>query len=178
MDARRERLHAAALAEAAVALPGAVRRFHIDAGSGRVGGRMEVERGAGWFAALVCGITGLPASGSDVPVDLEVVVEPNRERWIRSFDGQALVSVQTVRGGLLLERFGGYTMGFRMSAPEGVLTYTFERAWFLGLPVPRILALRSHATARGDEAGWEVDSHVTTPGGATILRYRGRVEPR
>ena len=62
-------------------------------------------------------------------------------------------------------------------ADSDVLRYRFRRAWLLGVPVPRSLALRSDAVCRGDDRGWELDSRVSIPWLGELVRYRGRVEP-
>lgn len=169
-------LYGRLLGHALERLPAALRRFH-GRGCGRARGSFAVVRGPGRRRAAACTLLGLPAAGEEVPVELLVTADRRGEHWRRRFGSRRLTSVQRARGALLVERFGPYAFGFRLAVEGETLVYRFERAWLLGCPLPRRLALRSGAVCRGDGAGWQVESWVGLPGLGELVRYSGRVVP-
>jgi hypothetical protein len=80
------------------ALPTVLRRFHDNEGGGRACGTFRVERVPGRLRNAIASILGMPRAGSDVSVRLHVVVEGDRERWVRDFGGHRVVTVQWARG--------------------------------------------------------------------------------
>ena len=124
----------------------------------------------------LCSLLRLPNEADAVHVVLTVRAEGDREHWRRRFAGRRLDSTMRARRGRLIERFGVYTFGYRLEMDGFVLRYRYERAWLLGVPLPRWLALGSNAECRGDETGWVIDSLVFAPLLGPLARYHGRVE--
>ena len=56
--------------------------------------------------------------------------------------------------------------------------YVFERAWFLGIPVPPRLAPVVEGYVDAGERGWRVVVHVFAPFLGEIVHYEGWVEPK
>lgn len=72
----------------------------------------------------------------DVPVQLHLIAEGERERWIHWFGDHKLESVQWVHKGLLMESSGAVRLAFRLVVEPPAL-WLEAGAWFLGLPLPR-----------------------------------------
>ena len=126
---------------------------------------------------MVASVLLLPSEADGAQVQLRVSLRGDAERWERSFDGRALSSIQRAYRGLLLERFGPYTFGFRVEPEVDGLSLVFARAWLFGIPWPSWLAVKSRARARAVDSGWHVDVVVTAPLLGLLARYDGVVEP-
>ena len=59
------------------------------------------------FPNLLASLAGFPPAGSDVPVELHVTREGNRERWSRNFAGKKMVTVQWENNGALIRDQSG-----------------------------------------------------------------------
>ena len=145
-------------------LPRALREFHSRPGGGRASGIVAVRHKCGLLARIL----DFPASGDNIPAQLEVVSGENEEVWIRSFGGAVRKSVQTRSGDLLLEKAGPVRVFFRLLAVDGELRFESERVFLWMIPVP----LRVEARARGGESAWEFEVTV-----AHVGSYRGSMIP-
>jgi uncharacterized protein DUF4166 len=150
-----------------------LQRFH-SRDSGRAYGRLQVTRPARWWALLVAWAGGLPAAGS-ASLRLDVTPQGRGQQWVRSFGGQQLVTTQTAGTGCLLEGNGPLTLAFYMHVRQGGLAMRSQRAWFLGLPLPRILSPRVTAAVLPDPLGWQVRVRIRLPWLGEITRYEGSV---
>ena len=83
-----------------------LRRFHSS--EVRIAGRglFRVVYHPGWFRMVLLFASPFPPAGEGVEVASEVSPTGAGERWVRSFAGRPLVTWQTHRGDLLLERSG------------------------------------------------------------------------
>jgi hypothetical protein len=158
-------------------LPVALRRFHDFEGGGRATGVFQVERGRGWLRNIVAMLMGFPPAGVNLPVVLEVVVEGDRERWVRRFPTKTVVSTQWERDGLLMEAIGPYSFSCSLKNEGSKLVYEFRRAWLAGMPLPFWLQGRADGMVTGDETGWLVNVRIFAPVLGEIIHYEGRVEP-
>jgi Domain of unknown function (DUF4166) len=158
-------------------LPPVWRRFHDSPTGGSGSGTFRVTRGKGRLANLLANLGGLPRAGDAVPVRLRVVVEGERERWVREFPACRMETVQWARDGLLVEAVGPVRLGLRVQ-PEGeVLRFDVVRAWVLGVPVPRWLAPRASAVTVARDDAWEVDVSLAAPLLGLLVRYQGLLTP-
>jgi hypothetical protein len=163
------------LGEAFETLPAVLRDFHSLPHGGTARGLCSVARGKGWLCNALADRMRLPPHGDRVAVRLRVVVEDDRERWVRDFDGVRMETVQWAHSGLLIEAAGSLRAGFRVVAgPEG-LRFGLARAWLCGLPLPRALMPRATAEARARERGWLLDVRVEAPFIGLLAAYRGEV---
>jgi hypothetical protein len=155
-----------------------VRRLHRGA-SGRHRGTFTVTRGTGRLARLVAALLGLPAAGEAVPVVLELAEDAGTERWRRTFAGRAVVTAQSARGPLLVERFGSMECLFRLEAREGALVFVQVGAALrlgpLVLPLPRWgwPRVRGWAGPAGDRVRVEVS--IAAPVVGLLVDYRGEI---
>ena len=145
-------------------LPRALREFHSSPLGGRASGTAIVRHSNRWLAWLA----GFPRSGENIPLQLEVKTNGNREIWIRRFGGVILRTNQRQDGKLLLETQGLVRIFFRIFADEQGMRFESQRACFWIIPLP----LRVQATVRGNESSWEIDVTV-----ARIGSYQGALVP-
>jgi hypothetical protein len=165
------------LGEAFETLPPVLRRFHGLAGDKAARGVLSVTRGKGRLRSTLADLMRLPAHGARVGVRLRVVVEGERERWVREFDGILFQTVQWARAGLLIETAGPLRFGFQVVAsPEG-LSFEQKHGWLYGLPLPRALTPQIRAEATAGEASWTIDVRVAAPFVGLLARYYGEVTP-
>jgi Domain of unknown function (DUF4166) len=145
-------------------LPRALREFHSRPGGGRASGTVAVRHRSGLLARIL----RFPASGDNIPAQLQVVSGENEEVWIRRFGGVVRKSIQSQSGGLLLEKAGTVRLFFRLLAGDGELRFESERVLLWRIPVP----LRVQGRARGSESAWEFEVTV-----AHVGSYRGTMIP-
>jgi hypothetical protein len=160
-------------------LPPVMRAFHTSARGGSADAIMRVERGRGLLHRIAGWLGRLPEAGEHVHTSVEVRVERDRERWIRSFEGTRVESVQWAEGDLFVERSGPLAFVFELELdPEGVLHFRLARVRFFGIPLPRFLAPSAISTVVPDREGWQVEVEMRAPILGTVLRYEGVVRPR
>jgi hypothetical protein len=158
-------------------LPLALRAFHDAAGGGSGAGVFRVRRASNPVARSVARILGLPPEGDDVPVTLRVTVENGGELWERTFSAHRLRTRQWLEGGRLIERLGAVTLAFDLTADERGMRFRSVRFRWLGVPVPRRVAIEVAADVRGFEGYWEVAVVVRAPRVGVITSYEGRITP-
>jgi hypothetical protein len=157
-------------------LPAVLKRFH-DGTGGSVRGTLRVVRGDGWVRRFVAELLRLPRAGEFVPIRMEVVVEGDRERWVRYFPGRRTTTVEWADGGLLMERLGLATFSSALVVQGSRLRYEFRRAWFAGIPLPVWISPYIDGYTDAGEAGWQVSVHIFAPFVGEIVHYEGWVEP-
>jgi uncharacterized protein DUF4166 len=148
------------------------------ADGGRASGFLRVTRGKGCLRAVVADLLKLPPAGERVGVELQVVVEGDRERWIRRFDDLRLVSTQRLERGLVVETFGPFRFGYRLTGGPGGLQFDMVRRWFWRVPIGAGLAPLIDGRAWGREDGWWIDVSIRAPLLGFLVRYEGKVLPR
>lgn len=137
-------------------------------------GTFRVRRGRGSAARILGCILGLPPAAESVPVRLTIVPEGRGERWRRCFGTARLDSVQSERGGLLVERMGAVEMMFRLEARDGELHFRHLETRLV-LPVPPGLAPRVHARVAGGACA-HVQVRVECPGVGLLAEYEGDMQ--
>ena len=125
-------------------LPPAVRRLHRASGRRSYHGEVVVRRGTGLLSRACGRATRLPPAGS-AAIRVDIDSTPGREAWTRHVAGHAMSSRLWGSGGLLRERLGLVTFGFRLRASADGLDWTVERVHVLGLPLPARLFAGVHA---------------------------------
>lgn len=170
-------LYRRVLGEQFDALPEVLRRFHTIPGGGAAGGTLRVQRGRGWLRNALASLLGLPRAGTEVPVQLRVQVDGDRERWVRSFRGQPVVSLQWARDGLLMERAGLFSFSCRLVVAGPRLVFDFQRAWVAGVPLPRLFAPFVESYLDAEENGWWLLVRIFAPVLGEIVSYEGWIEP-
>lgn len=167
------------------ALPAITRALHSPAPRSGFSGRADIRRGGNAVARWMAGMLGLPEAGADVPARVEVSRTVGRrgsrkqdngellERW---YDGRHFATLQYARAGLLCERFGPFTLKFRLSASENGIDFHRAGVALWGVPLPGVLAPRVTASERAEGEVHRFDVRLDLPFVGLIIAYRGRLE--
>jgi hypothetical protein len=158
-------------------LPEVLKRFHDAGTGGRARGTFRVVRGNGFVRNAVAGLLRFPRAGERVPIVLEIVVDGDRELWLRHFPGRCTRTVQWADGDLLMERFGLSSFSSALVVRGSRVCYEFRRAWFAGVPLPIWLSPYVVGYVDASDTGWRVVVHLFAPCLGEIIHYEGWVEP-
>ncbi len=163
-------------------MPAAVRRMHDGRPVMRARGRAEVFRSRNPLAMLLGGLFGFPASGSDVPVEVEITSDYGQEHWQRRFAGARFSSrLREGRGRsarLLEERFGLFRFGIALVAEGAALQFIVRRWSVAGMPLPRFLAPGGTTRESVDEQGrFRFDVEIRAPLFGRLVAYHGHLTP-
>lgn len=146
--------------------------LHARGGRHRYHGKVEVERGSGVLSRLCATATRLPGAGRG-PVKVEIVAEAGQERWTRVFAQHAMRSRLWARDGVLCERLGLATFGFRLRIDEGAIVWRVERVRVLGVPLPARWFARVHAREYDRKGRYHFDVAAALPLAGLLVHYRG-----
>lgn len=163
-------------------LPPALRRLHDVAFADTFAGMGEVLRGTGLAARLIGWAMGFPPAGRNVLVNVRMQRVGTDEVWVRDFAGRRFrsrISPGGSRGsGEVREHFGLLSFAIPLAFSDGALAYPVQRAFLLGVPLPRWLTPRSETHERVDEAGRACfDVRISMPGIGHVVSYMGWLEP-
>jgi hypothetical protein len=158
-------------------LPPVLQRFHDQPGGGKAHGQFDVERNRGRIANILASLLKLPKAGRSVPISLEVITEGDRERWIRSFAGQIVETVQWASNNYLMESFGHTSFSSKLVVDGSRLCYQFHCAWYRGIRLPLFLSPCIKGVVEAGETGWIVDVRIAAPVLGWLVHYRGWIEP-
>jgi hypothetical protein len=158
-----------------------VRDTHDSTGSRDFSGRADVSRGAGILSRLIAAIIGFPDAGRDIPLQVTLSADAEREVWRRDFDGQRFQSEQFAGSGrnkgLLMEKFGLLTFGLGL-VREGDRLRLVGRNWSIfGLPLPRFLMPRTDAYEDARDGRFNFHVRICVPLAGLIVAYEGWLEP-
>ena len=153
-------------------LPLRVRALHLHAGAQRLHGEVHVERGDGWFSRLCAWATRLPPAGEG-PIAVEITASPGEERWTRHVAGHAMPSRLWARDGLLCERLGLVTFGFRLQVEDDAIVWRAARVRVFGLTLPArwFRGVVARESQQADRYRFEVVAALPLAG--LLVRYRG-----
>lgn len=153
-------------------LPARVRALHAREGLRRYRGQAEVTRGSGTVSRFCAWVADLPPAWHGA-VDVEIDASDGIEAWTRRFGAHVMRSRLRARSGLLCERLGLMRFGFRLGVDGGAVTWRVERAWALGIPLPR--AWFSGVRAREYEADghYRFEVSAALPAAGLVVAYQG-----
>ncbi|HEY0505451.1 MAG TPA: DUF4166 domain-containing protein [Lysobacter sp.] len=157
-------------------LPPTVRVLHERAGFHRYRGKVEVERGHGVFSRLFAWATRLPAHGRGT-IEVEIDSGPHHERWARIIKGRAMRSHLWVDDGLLCERLGLVTFGFRLDVEAigagNSIVWRVAKVRALGVPLPPRWFDEVIAREYERDRRYRFDVFATMPWIGRLVHYRG-----
>jgi hypothetical protein len=157
-------------------LPPTVRALHERAGFHRYHGKVEVERGHGVLSRLCAWATRLPAQGRG-SIDVEIDSTPHRERWARIIKGRAMRSRLWANDGLLCERLGLVTFGFRLDVEAlgsgHAVVWRVAKVRALGVPLPRRWFDGVVAREYERDHRYRFDVSAAMPWIGRLVHYRG-----
>lgn len=154
------------------ALPPRVRELHLHAGTQLLQGEVRVERGNGWLSRLCAWATRLPPAG-DGPIAVEITALPGEERWTRHIAGHAMPSRLWARDGLLCERLGLVTFGFRLHVVDEAIVWRVARVRVFGLPLPTRWFRGVDARESQQAERYRFDVAAVLPLAGLLVHYRG-----
>ena len=152
-----------------------LQRFHSSRQPITGVGLFRVVHHPGWFRRLLVKLMGLPAAGDAIEVTVEVTPTGDGERWGRSFAGRPMVTFQTAKDEMLMERGGPIRFGIALAVVDGGMTFRTRSVWFLGVPLPRWLGPSVDADVVPKGEGWSVVVRLTLPLVGRLLEYDGEV---
>lgn len=158
-------------------LPPTLQRLHSHPGRRIYRGKAEVERGRGLLSRLCAWATRLPRAGHG-PVKVEIVAGDGREQWTRVFAARAMRSRLWAGDGLLCERLGLVTFGFRLRVEDlpgqgPAIIWRVVRVRALGLPLPARWFDRVHAREYERDGRYRFDVAAVLPLAGLLVHYRG-----
>lgn len=173
------------------ALPASWQRLHLVTGRHVYLGGVEVIRGEGLVAGLLCWMMGLPRSGT---AEMKLVIEKlldetgHSERWARHFGASEFSTVLTLPkvnrtsplsdGYILHERFGPIRFIVGLEIDKASVKWRLLGWRFLSLPLPAFLVPRSETVEFVDEAGrYRFDIDLSLIGFGRLIAYRGWLVP-
>jgi len=149
-----------------------LRTLHSRDGRRRYHGKVDVERGTGLLSGLCARATRLPPAGKG-PIAVEIDARTGREQWSRAFAGHAMRSRLWARDGLLCERLGLATFGFRLSIDQGGIAWRVARVRALGVPLPVSWFSGVHAREFERDGRYRFDVTAHVPWVGLLVHYRG-----
>ncbi len=153
--------------------PECMQRLHHRPGTAIYRGEVTVERGTTALARLCGWATALPPAGVG-PIEVEIVADARRERWTRRVGKHAMRSTLWDADGLLCERLGLVTFGFRVSVEDGEIVWRVVRVRALGvLPLPVSAFSGVEARESGADGRYRFDVRAALPFAGMLVHYRG-----
>ena len=149
----------------------------VHGGEGReLSGTVTVERGTSFAAKVLAALTSLPPSLHDAPVQVQIQIDGERERWIRTYARSKVMSSTLYKeGGLLVERVGAAALTFRIVARDGGMDWQLQKVSMLGIPLPvKWFEVSARVDLRQGRYHFLIDSSLSGVG--RIVRYEGLLD--
>ncbi len=134
------------------------------------------------MARTLARLVRFPSAGEVVDVQLLITPRGDGEKWLRTFAGRPLVSLQSEGSdGLLVERMGLVEMRFRLTVVEGALLYqTTRTAIRLGqfhIPLPHWFSPCARASEKPVNAKDQIAVcvEVCLPVLGCLIAYEGKL---
>lgn len=154
-----------------------VRRLHSLDREVIASGLSDITVDSGFLPWLICLLAGLPRSGRDVPVRVRFVPDGKGcEDWYRRFADrryQSQMRVAASHNPLLIERFGPFTLYFRLSLRGDSIDWTLVKWRVLGVPMPRWTMPTVACNESGQDDRFIFDIDAIFPIAGHVIHYRG-----
>ncbi len=163
-----------------VLMPQCVREAHAPDPASELEGEVEIEAGANAFARLAAWFAGFPTRSQRCSAEVTIERAGNDELWIRRFGSHVFQSILSMGTGPnhIRERFGSITIDLELVADRKGFSLTVRGWSVLGIPLPRLLAPTTHASASSDSDGrYRFDTLITWPLAGRLVRYHGWLTP-
>lgn len=158
------------------ALDEPVRRMHGEAPCLRARGETDVGGATNIAARLLRRVVGLPAPGTQRPLEFSIEREGGHEVWKRNFAGSTMRSVLDASSARLRERLGPMAFLFDLQRDGDAIDWKLRGTRLLGMPIPRWMTgnVLSRSGSRDGRYAFEVDVQMPLIG--TLVSYRGWLE--
>jgi hypothetical protein len=158
------------------ALPAPLRRLHLQSGTTRWHGEVEVRRGRGLLARLCGWATRLPSEGTG-NIEVDIVATGGGERWTRHVAGHAMRSRLRGADGLLIERLGLVDFHFRLRSGNRDILWTVAGVRLFGLlPLPAAWFSRVRARESVEDGRYLFEVTAALPLAGPLVHYQGWLE--
>jgi len=162
------------------ALPEKVQELHSLTRASHWEGVANVRRGNGLLAKIICACIGFPKTADNVPVEVSVTPEGNRERWVRNFNGKVFSSLQQ-RGKhknefLLVESFGILDFAVALVIEDDKLCFVPRRWSCFGIPLPNFLLPRGRSFESEKDGLFCFNVEIVAPLIGLIVSYQGNLK--
>lgn len=157
------------------ALPASVKRLHLRSGHARYRGEVEIRRGSGLLSRLCAWATRLPDAGVG-PIEVEIIAERGRETWTRHVGAHAMRSRLWSEDGLLCERLGLVTFGFRLHSEEADIVWRVESVRALGVPLPAGWFQHVRARESAESGRYRFEVVAALPLAGPLVHYKGELD--
>jgi len=161
-------------------LPAKVQEFHNLPTASQWSGLANVKRGHGVLASIICACLGFPHTAENVPVNVSITPEDDRERWVRNFDGKVFSSFQR-RGTnkdefLLVESFGVLDFAVALVIEEDKLCFVPRRWSCFGIPLPGFLLPKGRSFETEKNGLFCFNIEIVAPMVGLIVSYEGNLK--
>ncbi len=136
---------------------------------------MKVERGKSWVAKVVAIAMGLPDSGINTPVTINVTELRGHILWIRTFGKKKFKTLQWFEGETLCEKRGITTFYFDLEIAEEKVHYQQRALRIASITMPKGMATQVEGIVQASGPGWRIDVTISHPGIGVICRYNGEM---
>lgn len=157
-------------------MPTVLQHFHGAPGSFVARGRVTVIGATNPLARLVAWLMGAPTRDDEGEFQLERILEPTNEIWVRSFPGHRFRSVLHAAAPILIESMGPFSARSRVIWAAPCLRLELQHVHFCGIPVPAFLLPGLHAEehVEGQRLHFNIDTRAPLVG--RLFAYRGYLE--
>lgn len=181
-DLAGEELFARALGAGWRQLPEVTRAIHRATPSITLAGVASIAGAEGPAGRLVARLFGFPEEAANVPVEVVITRDGDRELWARHYPTRTMRSVMTrpdPARSTIEEWLGPFRFRLRLAASQEGIDLVPERVSWHGLPLPRWLLPRIAATERASPDSRHLfDVRISLWPFGRLVHYRGWLRPR
>lgn len=160
-------------------LPEATRLLHRGRPAIVAEGEADIEAPGSFLTRCLARALGMPSQTGHVPLRVVIEQRDGREHWVRYFGEHTMRSEMWAEQGLLVERFGPFSMRMRLDARVDGLDMVLVAGRFFRLPIPAPLLPRVVAEERMDAEGrHRFAVSVNLPLFGRLMAYRGYLDVR
>jgi len=173
-------LYERVLGEQFFVLPDAVQRLHSNHRQLTAKGVCDVQQGTNYICRFIAWLIGFPASGSELPIRVDIEINNQVEKWTRIINNSQFSSQLT--DGIfnsnicLVERFGYLVFYFALPVTQDGLTMKLLGVRAIGMPIPKWCwpVVDAKETVRDDKFYFDVK--VSLPIFGLLTYYQGYLD--
>ena len=161
-------------------LPEKVQELHNISSASEWHGSANIRRGNGILAKIVCFCIGFPRTADNVPVEVSITPDGDRERWVRNFNGQVFSSIQQ-RGKdknefMLVESFGVLDFSVALVIEGDKLCFVPRRWSCFGIPLPKFLLPKGRSFESENSGRFCFNIEIIAPLIGLVVSYEGNLK--
>jgi len=143
-------------------------------------GRCKVTRGRNPLSHIVATILRFPKASPDIPVEVVLTKDGNKEIWERFFDGRRMVSTQEVGRGkqsrLVVERFGPIAVHLAILVQDRKQILKTVGWSMFGIPLPKALVPGGDVFEHDADGRFNFHVDMVAPLFGRLVKYEGWLE--